>query len=53
MGAYLHGRAGDYARIDKGSYSVLARDLTEYLSNAFKEQEEVKSEELYESLCKD
>ena len=53
LGAYLHGRAGDYARIDKGSYSVLARDLTEYLSNAFKEQEEVKSEELYESLCKD
>ena len=39
--------------VSMGSYSVLARDLTEHLSNAFKEQEEIKSEELYKSLCKD
>ena len=39
LGTYLHGRAGDYARAAKGSYSVLARDLIEYLSDALKEIE--------------
>lgn len=47
LGAYLHGRAGDHARRDKGSYSVMAGDLTEYLSEAFKEQEEKDYEQLY------
>lgn len=39
LGVYLHGKAGDYARAAKGSYSVIARDLIEYLSDAFKELE--------------
>ena len=34
--------AGDLARREKGSYSVMAGDLIEYLSEAFKEQEEKK-----------
>lgn len=40
LGTYLHGRAGDYARRDRGSYSVMARDLMEYLPDAFRELEE-------------
>lgn len=47
LGVYLHGRAGDYAREEKGSYSVLARDLIRYLSHALKEQEEILSETVY------
>lgn len=39
LGAYLHGRAGDYAQAAKGSYSVMAQDLLLYLSEAFKELE--------------
>lgn len=44
LGTYLHGRSGDYARADKGGYSVMARDLIEYLSDAFLELEEYKDE---------
>ena len=47
LGVYLHGRAGDYARDDKGNYSVLARDLIHYLSHALKEQEEILRETVY------
>lgn len=47
LGTYLHGRAGDLARREKGSYSVMAGDLIEYLSEAFKEQEEKNYEQLY------
>ena len=39
LGTYLHGRAGDYAKGAKGSYSVMAQDLLLYLSEAFKESE--------------
>ena len=37
----------DLARREKGSYSVMAGDLIEYLSEAFKEQEEKNYEQLY------
>lgn len=40
LGTYLHGKAGDYGRHAKGSYSVMARDLIEYLADAFRELEE-------------
>lgn len=39
LGTYLHGRCGDTARCDKGSYSVMARDLIEALPVVFKEEE--------------
>ncbi len=39
LGPYLHGKAGDYARKEKGSYSVLARDLIEQLCNVLREEE--------------
>ena len=39
LGTYLHGRAGDFTRDEKGSYSVMARDLTEQLGNVLKEEE--------------
>lgn len=39
LGTYVHGKAGDFARGSKGSYSVLARDLIENLSKVFKEGE--------------
>ncbi len=47
MGVYLHGRSGDLARKEKGSYSVLARDLISYLGGALKEQEDIANESLY------
>lgn len=47
MGVYLHGRSGDLAREEKGSYSVLARDLISYLGRALKEQEDISNETLY------
>lgn len=47
MGVYLHGRSGDLARKEKGSYSVLARDLISYLGRALKEQEDIANEGLY------
>ncbi len=56
LGAYLHGRAGDYAQAAKGSYSVMAQDLLLYLSEAFKETDkkpEAGDEELQQSLCED
>lgn len=40
LSTYLHGRAGDLAVRDKGSYSVMASDLIEYLGKAMKEQED-------------
>ena len=45
LGVYLHGRAGDYAKAAKGSYSVMAQDLLLYLSEAFKRLE-AENEEL-------
>lgn len=39
LGTYLHGKAGDYARKDRGVYSVMARDLIEYLPDVFLELE--------------
>ncbi len=36
LGAYLHGRAGDSAREEKGVYSVLAEDIMKHISIAFK-----------------
>ncbi len=50
LGVYLHGKSGDYAREKKGSYSVSATDLTEYLGDVLKEQEEMRDEKLYENL---
>ena len=47
LGVYLHGRSGDHARKEKGSYGVLARDLIHYLSHALKEQEEILHETVY------
>ncbi|MEY8410017.1 NAD(P)H-hydrate dehydratase [Lachnospiraceae bacterium 62-26] len=46
LGTYLHGRSGDYARKLRGSYSVLARDLLLCISEAFKELEEGRREEV-------
>ena len=40
LGTYLHGRAGDLARERKGTYSVIARDLIEFLAGAWNELEE-------------
>ena len=39
LGVFLHGLSGDKAREIKGAYSVLARDLAEYLSLVLKELE--------------
>ncbi len=36
LGTYLHGRAGDYARVVKGSYSVMAGDLLSCLSEVLR-----------------
>lgn len=40
LGTYLHGRAADLARERKGTYSVMARDLIEFLAGAWNELEE-------------
>lgn len=53
LGVYLHGKSGDCAKSRKGSYSVSATDLAEYLGEVLKEQEEVKYEELHKNLCQD
>lgn len=37
LGAYIHGLSGDLAAEDLGKRSVMATDITEYLSKAFKE----------------
>ena len=34
LGTYVHGLAGDLAKFEKGVYSVMARDLIEYISKA-------------------
>lgn len=34
LGAYIHGRAGDYAREAKGSYSVMAEDIISQVGTA-------------------
>ncbi len=39
LGTYLHGRCGDKAREEKGSISVLARDLISCLAEVLKEEE--------------
>lgn len=39
LGTYLHGKCGDMARREKGSYSVLARDLIECISMVYKREE--------------
>lgn len=37
LGAYLHGRAGDFAREEKGVYSVLAEDIMSHISSALRQ----------------
>ncbi len=39
LGTYLHGRGGDLVREQKGSISVLARDLIEGLAQVLREEE--------------
>ena len=34
LGTYIHGLSGDLAKFEKGVYSVMARDLIEYISKA-------------------
>lgn len=36
LGAYIHGRAGDFAREEKGAYSVMAEDLMRHTATAIK-----------------
>lgn len=40
LGVFIHGLAGDEAKKEKGSYSVLARDLAEKLGTVLKKLEE-------------
>lgn len=40
LGTYIHGSAGDLAKFEKGVYSVMARDLIEYISKALMKLEE-------------
>ena len=37
---YVHGLAGDLAKFEKGVYSVMARDLIEYISKALMKLED-------------
>ena len=39
LGTYLHGKCGDIARREKGSYSVMARDLMECISKVLIREE--------------
>lgn len=39
LGTYIHGRCGDVARREKGSYSVMARDLIDSISTVLKGEE--------------
>lgn len=39
LGTHLHGKCGDEARIEKGSYSVMARDLMDKISVVLKREE--------------
>lgn len=49
LGVYVHGRSGDLARKELGSYSVLATDLIRKLSSVWKEEEEIRDEELHKN----
>ena len=40
LGTYIHGLSGDLAKYEKGVYSVMARDLIEYISKALMKLEE-------------
>ena len=40
LGTYIHGVSGDLAKFEKGVYSVMARDLIEYISKALMKLEE-------------
>ena len=40
LGTYIHGLSGDLAKFEKGVYSVMARDLLEYISKALMKVEE-------------
>ena len=37
LGAHLHGLAGDLAAKEKGEVSLIARDLVDFLPQAFRE----------------
>ena len=39
LGTYIHGRCGDVTRREKGSYSVMARDLIDSISTVLKREE--------------
>lgn len=40
LGTYIHGLSGELAKFEKGVYSVMARDLIEYISKALMKLEE-------------
>ena len=40
LGTYIHGLSGDLAKFERGVYSVMARDLIEYISKALMKLEE-------------
>lgn len=40
LGTYIHGLSGDLAKFEKGVYSVMARNLIEYISKALMKLEE-------------
>ena len=40
LGTYIHGLSGDLAKFEKGVYSVMARDLIEYISKPLMKLEE-------------
>ena len=40
LGTYIHGLSGDLAKFEKGVYSVMARDLIEYISKALMKLED-------------
>ena len=40
LGTYIHGLSGDLEKFEKGVYSVMARDLIEYISKALMKLEE-------------
>lgn len=40
LGTYIHGLSGDLAKFEKGVYSVMVRDLIEYISKALMKLEE-------------
>ena len=44
LGAWLHGRAGEYAAEKKGRYSLLAREIADSLGYVIKELEDLDCE---------